>query len=200
MKKIIVSVFTILLVAVATVSATQALFSDEETSAGNTFTAGTLDLTVDGKNDPEVKKFTMSNMKPGDRFGRSYFRVKNNGTVAGVPQVCLTNLQDTESSGSSEFENDGEPGELSSNIDLLVDVNGSWLMTSGHKLNTFSDRCWTPTNPEDKEFAAQGKDILDAGEEMIFGVRLDVPTTAGNDIQGDSVSFDLEFSLVQVTN
>lgn len=199
MKKIILSVFTILLVSALTFGATQALFSDQETSVGNTFTAGTLDLTVDGKNDPEVKNFTMTNMKPGDRFGRSYFRVKNNGSVAGVPKVCLKNLQDTESTGSSEFESDGEPGELSSNIELLVDVNGSWLMTSGHTLESFSDRCWTPTNPADGEFAVQGKDILDPEEEMIFGVRLDIPTTVGNVIQGDSVSFDLEFSLEQVT-
>lgn len=200
MKKILLSMLAIAAVSMATFQATKALFSDQETSVGNTFTAGTLDLTVDGNNDPEIKNFTLSDMKPGDRFGRKYFTLKNNGSIPGVPKVCLTNLENTESTGTSEYESDGEPGELGANTDLLVDAHGSWLMTSGNKLNTFSDRCWTPADPRDAEFAAQGKDILDPGETMNFGVRLDIPTSVGNSIQGDSVSFDLEFSLEQTTN
>jgi predicted ribosomally synthesized peptide with SipW-like signal peptide len=199
MKKILLSMLAIAAVSIAAFESTKALFSDQETSVGNTFTAGTLDLTVDGKNDPEVKNFTLSDMKPGDRFGRKYFTLKNNGSIPGVPKVCLTNLVNTESAGASEYENDGEPGELGDNIDLLVDAHGSWLMTSGNKLNTFSERCWTPVDPRDIEFAAQGKEVLDPEETMNFGVRLDIPTTVGNSIQGDGVSFDLEFSLEQTS-
>ena len=49
MKKILLSVLTIALVAVVAAGATQALFSDTEESTGNTFTAGTLDLKVNGQ-------------------------------------------------------------------------------------------------------------------------------------------------------
>ncbi len=197
MKKILISVITILAVTTATIGATQALFTDEEVSTGNTFTAGTLDLTVDGVNGTQVKSFTMNNMKPGDRFGRKYFILKNNGSVTGIPKICLTNLVNTESNGTTEYENDGNPGELGDNLSLIVDVEGSWLMTAGHKLNTFDGRCWTPTDPADNEFATKGKETLEAGETMIFGIRLDLPENTGNDVQGDSVTFDLEFSLEQ---
>jgi len=44
---------------------TIAYFSDTETSTGNTFSAGALDLTVNGYNDPEVGKVvTIEDMKP----------------------------------------------------------------------------------------------------------------------------------------
>jgi predicted ribosomally synthesized peptide with SipW-like signal peptide len=47
MKKIIISVFTVVLVAAAVVGGTMAFFSDEEKSTSNIFTAGGLDLKVD---------------------------------------------------------------------------------------------------------------------------------------------------------
>ena len=49
MRKILASIMTIALVASTTIGATQAYYSDTETSTGNTFAAGTLDLNVDGK-------------------------------------------------------------------------------------------------------------------------------------------------------
>lgn len=47
MKKILLSLGVIGIVAVVAISATGAFFSDTETSTGNTFTAGAIDLTVD---------------------------------------------------------------------------------------------------------------------------------------------------------
>lgn len=185
------------LTSVLAVGATTSFFSDTEISSGNTITAGTLDLTVDEVNEPSVKHFVVSNMKPGQTFGRETFKLKNIGNLSGVPKICLKNLQNIESTGLTEFEKDGTPGELGANIELIVDTNGHELMTSGNKLNEFTDRCWTPSNPDDTEFAASGSDILSPNEEMTFGIRLDLPTTASNNIQGDSVSFDLEFTLDQ---
>ncbi len=184
------------LTSVLAVGATTSYFSDTEISSGNTFAAGTLDLTVDGSS-TIVKHFDISNMKPGQIFGRQTFILKNIGNLSGVPKICLTNLQNIESTGSTEFEKDGTPGELGANIELIVDTNGHWLMTAGQKLNTFNGRCWTPSNPQDGEFIASGSDVLSPNEEMTFGIRLDLPITATNDIQGDSVSFDLEFNLEQ---
>lgn len=45
MKRILLSVLTISLVGAVTIGATGAYFSDTETSTGNTFTAGTIDLS-----------------------------------------------------------------------------------------------------------------------------------------------------------
>jgi len=66
MKKILVSLSVIGVVAVIAIGATIAYFNDVETSAGNTMTAGTLDL--------EFKKFYQWNfpftdVKPGDCTG-----------------------------------------------------------------------------------------------------------------------------------
>ena len=47
MKKILLSLSVVAAVAVVVVGATTAFFSDTETSTGNTFTAGELDLLVD---------------------------------------------------------------------------------------------------------------------------------------------------------
>ena len=47
MKKVIISLSIIAAAAAIAVGATTAFFSDTETSTGNTFTAGSIDLTVD---------------------------------------------------------------------------------------------------------------------------------------------------------
>ena len=47
MKKILLSVSVIAVVAAVVIGVTTAFFSDTETSTGNTFTAGSLDLTID---------------------------------------------------------------------------------------------------------------------------------------------------------
>lgn len=47
MKKILLSILSVGVVGAVAFSATQAFFSDTETSTGNTFTAGEIDLTVD---------------------------------------------------------------------------------------------------------------------------------------------------------
>ncbi len=49
MKKILLSLSMVAIVAVLGIGATGAFFSDSETSTGNTFTAGAIDLTVDSE-------------------------------------------------------------------------------------------------------------------------------------------------------
>jgi len=73
-------------------------------------------------------------------------------------------------------------------------------MTSGNSINSFSNRCWTPDDPQDAEFKVpgNGSDVISPDEVMNFGVRLDIPTTVGNSIQGDGLSFDLTFTFDQV--
>ena len=49
MQKILLSLLTVGLVASVAFGATRAYFSDSETSTGNTFAAGTINLKVDDK-------------------------------------------------------------------------------------------------------------------------------------------------------
>jgi len=57
MKRIILSLVTIVTVAAIATGATVAYFSDTETSNSNTFAAGTLDLDVNGNNGVNTVKF-----------------------------------------------------------------------------------------------------------------------------------------------
>jgi len=63
-KKILISLSVIAAVAAVIVGGTMAYLSDTETSAGNTFTAGELDLTVNSYDDPLPILFTIKDLKP----------------------------------------------------------------------------------------------------------------------------------------
>ena len=67
MKKVLFAV-ALAVLAVALVGAgTWAYFSDYEHSADNVFNGGTLDLNVDGENDPHVSTYFEADcLKPGD--------------------------------------------------------------------------------------------------------------------------------------
>jgi len=62
-RKILAAIVVIGLVGFALGWGTYSYFSDTETSSGNTFTAGTLDLKVDGRDGPLGAYFMVSNVK-----------------------------------------------------------------------------------------------------------------------------------------
>ena len=86
MKKILISALSIGVVAAVAVFATQAFFSDTETSTGNTFTAGAIDLKVsssysdftgpqqgfESKDLNGEALFSFVDMKPGDMGGGKF--------------------------------------------------------------------------------------------------------------------------------
>jgi predicted ribosomally synthesized peptide with SipW-like signal peptide len=79
MKKIIISLCVIGAVAAIAVGGTIAYFSDTETSKGNTFTAGTIDIAVNGQNPwSQTNHFAFEDMKPS-QVEYSNFTVKNVG-------------------------------------------------------------------------------------------------------------------------
>ena len=74
-KKILISLSVIAAVAALAIGGTVAYFSDTETSAGNTFTAGTLDLSIDldgtWRNPWTGSFFNEIDMKPGDQVEKT---------------------------------------------------------------------------------------------------------------------------------
>ncbi len=78
MKRILLSLMTLALVSAAAFGATRAYFSDTETSVGNTFSAGTIDIGVDDEN-VWTKNFQMEDMKPS-QTDYIDFIVRNLGT------------------------------------------------------------------------------------------------------------------------
>lgn len=76
MKKIVLSLSVIAVVAVVAVGATRAFFSDTETSTGNIFTAGTIDITSSFS---QTAPFIFEDMKPS-QVAYSNFTINNTGT------------------------------------------------------------------------------------------------------------------------
>ncbi len=81
MKRIIISLAVVGAVAAAVVVGTTAFFSDTETSTGNTFTAGTIDIAVDKAGIPwsQSEKYVLADMKPS-QVDYTNFTIRNTGT------------------------------------------------------------------------------------------------------------------------
>ena len=79
-KKILFSLMTLVLVVGMAGAGAFAYFSDTETSTGNTFTAGTLDIGIMKGPMSFADKAIVENMKPGDTV-TFIFKVSNGGTL-----------------------------------------------------------------------------------------------------------------------
>ncbi|MFA6314891.1 MAG: TasA family protein [Candidatus Paceibacterota bacterium] len=94
MKRILLSLAVIAVVATVAVGATRSYFSDTETSTGNTFTAGTIDIAIDGSN-PWIQKYSIGDLKPGET-GNISFDIQN---VGQNPVNVSKNLSSFENTG-----------------------------------------------------------------------------------------------------
>jgi len=88
-KGILMSILMIGVVAMAAGAGTIAFFSDTETSTGNTFTAGTLNLKVDDQDGVNIVKFMVTDIKPGDS-GVGTWKLTNAGSLDGY--IDLENI------------------------------------------------------------------------------------------------------------
>src|SRR4030065_1558030 len=93
MKKILLAIITIALVATAGVYATRALFSDQEVGGGNTFSTGTIDIAVDGSNPWSIREpLELNDMKPS-YTGYMNFTINNVGSNPANIWKTLMNIQ-----------------------------------------------------------------------------------------------------------
>ena len=199
MKKIILSIFTILSVSAIAFGATEAYYSDTETSTGNTFTAGTLDLNLDGAN-TNVVKFNKTNLVPGNQ-PTGTFTLKNVGSVNGFVDLESVSVVSDEN-GCNDPETEagditcGNPGagegELAKelNFTLFVDYNGDGWFSTGDKY-VFNGLL--------SDFASVNlNEPLNAGNELkLTGIVNYFANANDNIAQGDSVEFDMTFELGQ---
>lgn len=92
MKRTVTSILTILAVSVATIGATMAVMYDTETVAGNTFTAGKLDLGLEKVSMP----FSVSDIVPGDSGEGKVTLTSLDGNVDGLLSVSFDNYTQAE--------------------------------------------------------------------------------------------------------
>jgi spore coat-associated protein N len=193
-----------------------AQFTDTETSADNTFEAGTLDLKVDDQDDPEVVSLSFEDIAPG--FSEYHtWELKNVGSVPGQPTIEL-GVVDSYDNGCTEPEGDldttcGDPGpgegELQNKLYIRLewsnDAGSTWhqLRCNGNWGDHLLYTCEGVTVGLG-DFAAVGPGIdtalpvLGEGESVTFRFHPWWHNTATDNIaQSDGVVFDFIFHLDQ---
>ncbi len=249
MKKILISVSIIAGVAAIVVGATTAFFSDTETSAGNVFTAGAIDLTVDStchywqnngggyvdvgcpqtstwmaNNWGAANKFCESaDIKPGDKGENTIsLHVNNNDAWVRLVISAVTNndngltepegiVDTTDGVGNGElrqnlkfsmwldwgavagFQNDGDPTEGDN-----IQQSGEPTLISEGTIDP--DGTVSPGISEIWNLKDFNNSYLPGGKTAYFGVKWNLPSTVGNEVQTDSMSATMEFQVQQVRN
>ena len=191
MKRILVSLIIIGLVAASVTMGAMALFTDQETSAANTFTTGTLDLAlVNGTPLP----FTVSAMAPGDVVYGG-LQVSNSGTLD------LRYAMSTTADGAST---------LDEQLDLTIDVvTGAGVDTIWYtaddvvgEANVYGpDGVLSAAAIGSSAQGAQAGDraLAAAGNERLrFKVTL--PLSTDNSYQGITCTVDFVFDAEQTDN
>lgn len=220
MKRILLSVLTIGLVAAVAVGASRAIFSDTETSVGNTFSAGTLNLTVDGQDDPNVVHVSLADMKPGDGTGGAehstiqyQWTLCNTGSLSGQPYIEIINLSDydnncNEPEAGVPDSSCGDPGlgegELSANLFMQINAAGSGGFEYPHGAPCVDGgrNCplsyWASYGSIGNGAPSTWQTIPAGGCIAPMVLELEIPTTVDNIIQSDSSEFDIVFHLDQI--
>lgn len=178
-KKTLLSVLIVGVVATVAGAGTWAAFSDTETSSGNTFTAGTLDLKLNGLDG--ITGFSIADVAPNDQGTAGTVNVKNDGTIPGNLIVSSANIVETEN-GMNDAEQAVDftaDGELGSAITISI-YDGANLLYQGSVAGL------------------SGADLgsLAGAEEKTLTINYAV-SDAGNEIQSDILAFDLVFTLNQ---
>lgn len=207
MNKIILSLSMIAMAATIVVGGTMAYFSDTATMTGNTFSAGTMDLKIDQNVNSNIQDWVdgfdittnefrwangwtvaeynqfialsgMKNLKPGD-VREQIIDIKSVGSVNGIATIDLNRT----SSPKSDL-----AGVLNFSIWYDADNNGSFVDTG--LSGTVDDY----TKAYDLGAITGTDDIASVK------IKWSVPTSAGNEIQGDDVTIDAVFGLNQIAN
>lgn len=190
MKKLFGLVIALAMVIGLVGMGTFALFSDTETSTGNSFTAGTLDLKVNGGDDPVLALITVGNMTPGNT-GSVVVALSNAGSLHGIADIHILSAVNGEGlNPESETGNLAEPGELGLYLLITIaydaDNDGVYEITvvNGVALNSL---------------VCLDYDLgpLSAGLSRNCKISWNLPAGTGNDVQGDTVTSSIEFSLKQ---
>ena len=225
-KKILVSLAVIGVAAAIAIGGTIAYFSDTETSTGNTFTAGTIDISIDGQN-PWTGTFAMDDMKPcyTDYIN---FRIDNDLSDPNPVNIFKKITVTDENTGAvSEPECDDQGGVWDRNAQAC-DWDGSGTMQDDD--NDLSSAIWYDLYVEVYDdqgnevywyqtiYSDSQKQSIDAvygdagfggGSEIFLGMipaggymlveqSYHLNPEAGNEYQGDVMTFDIEVKGVQL--
>lgn len=181
MNKIVLSLLIIGTIVSIAGAGTWAYFSDTEQATGNTFTAGTLDLKVNGADGTGVGHYTETNWKPGEPRNNNVV-FTNAGSLNGNLSISVANIAPIADTCSLEFCN--HAANLGgANFDVVI-TEGVTPIYSGILSSA--------------ELAA-GVNVgaLDASATRTLNMQATLNSGVGNDAQGDGISFDIVATLNQ---
>lgn len=184
-RKLAIALLAVAIVGVLSGGAVYAYFSDTESTPGPKFTAGTLDLelTPGGSSGTVTVQTGDEHVYPG-YSKTANIELKNAGNIGGTLTVTINNINDLENGivePEADLDQTSDKGELS----------GSIYVTIKEGDNTLVDNILL------KEVSDKDLGDLAAGETKELTFTYTVSTDAGNEIQSDSATFDVEFTLKQ---
>lgn len=195
MKRILLSLMMLGVTSLLAIGATTAYFSDTEISSGNTIVAGTLDLKLDGLDNPTTAKFNILNATPGIQPNRG-FLLKNDGSIDGklsISNFLVTNLENGITEPEANAGDITDIGELADvmNLRIFMDYNNDGSIGTGETVVYNGKIKDIPSSP-----ILLGN--LAADTEVRVGFIMDWWSTASDNLaQGDSMLFNIEFTLSQ---
>ena len=202
MKQILVPIVTIGLVAMLA-AGTFAYFTDTETSAGNNFTAGTLDLTTCHNT------FVIEGIQPSytghtgtssynNRIGIELYH--NIGTCDGRAYVTITNISNTEGENPESETNTAEPGDLGDHLVITKFVWGTsfWPTTVPSYVTDIINTIEVNKTLNEIKDTPYLLGNLPSGKKYYAEMYWELPAGTGNDCQGDVVVFDWKLDLDQI--
>ncbi len=219
-KQIIISLSIIAAIAAIAVGGTVAYFSDTETSTGNTFTAGTIDIAVEGEN-PWLQTTTLNvvDMKPSQHEYTEYV-IKNVGTNPVNIFKKVSNFDETDGTISESECTDGlgtwtegPPSICDGNYDPKNDISSVvrydmsvWIYNEDPRSNPNAQPKWWQiiyTDGMGKTLSAvEDIDVLlgmlPAEWYMKVQQSYHMDGNAGNEYQGDDMSFDITLTGEQL--
>lgn len=199
MKKIFLSFAIIIAVSSFSFLLTKAYFTDKKTSSGNKFTVGTLNLEVGDSQNKQIEPFVISDLGSSEIKGQKIWKLKNVGSLPGQLIINFDNVVNNENGcNTPEGEvdqtcnnpgpNEGELGNVVSanfyinnvsKVSVPLNQNGSQSLNNywNDQLNTI---------------------VLEPNQEFELKMEWFESGTYGNEIQSDSLAFDLNFNLQQI--
>ena len=172
---------------------TFAYFTGNDTSSGNSFVSGTLELKTNNL-DGVTQTLYAAGMSPGATVGPSTITLKNVGTSNGTTMDIVF----------SYAESDGSPNAVNMTADQTAAV--IQFMTLEYDGHNLLDTSFTPhvtdTNGNGyidiydlKNADLTGLIGLDAGASKDFDISVQLRNTTGSDFQADGINLTMTFTL-----
>jgi len=215
-KKVLLSIFIVACIGLFLGAGVYSLFQDVETTTGNTFAAGTLDLQV-GDTNPTTERIDIPALKPGDTGTAASWHMQNLGTVPGnlnITTSAITNNENTRSpieTAAGDSTGGAAEGELGGSLMVAFwtdHTNDGWSSGDYYLTSTGTTVPWA----SGATLPPAAYSLLDNynsdtwsnveinrgfGSIGYFKVDYNLPLATTNVIQSDNSTFDITFTLTQ---